>query len=281
MDKNHHGVFPSVDDMSGNNEMKVVILAGGLGTRISEETTTKPKPMVEIGGMPILWHIMKIYSHHGFNDFIICLGYKGYMIKEFFANYFLHMADITIDMKKNRTEVHQAYSEPWKVTLIDTGPDTMTGGRIKRVQGYTDNKTFMCTYGDGVANINISELVKFHKGHKKTATLTAVSHPGRGGVWNKPLKIGNGKDVKDCMDRPSAERGFVNGGFFVLEQNVFDHLNGDGTVWEKTPLGRLAEKGELHAFFHNGFWQPLDTPRDMNYLNGLWSKGRAPWKCWK
>jgi glucose-1-phosphate cytidylyltransferase len=258
--------------------MKVIILAGGYGTRLSEEPAQTPKPMVEIGGMPLLWHIMKIYSYHGFNDFIVCLGYKGYVIKEFFANYFLHMADITIDLKKNKTEVHQTMSEPWKVTLVDTGQDSGTGGRMKKIETYIGSETFMLTYGDGVSNIDIKELVRFHKTHGKLATITAVTPPGRFGN----LRLVEGTKVKSFVEKPQGESaGFNNGGFFVLEPKVFGLIKGDKTMWEKTPLETLAKRGQLQAYIHKGFWQPVDTLREKNYLEHLWASGKAPWKLWK
>ena len=264
-----------IDHMS---DMKVIILAGGYGTRMSEETAQKPKPMVEVGGMPLLWHIMKIYSHYGYNDFVICLGYKGYVIKEFFANYFLHMADITIDLKKNRTEVHQTMSEPWKVTLVDTGQDTGTGGRMRKVQRYVGDGTFMLTYGDGLSSVNIKELVKFHKGHGKAATVTAVTPPGRFGN----LKIADGTRVRSFIEKPQGDSaGVISGGFFVLETSVFDLIKDDKTMWEKRPLETLAKKGQIQAFIHRDFWQPVDTLRDKNYLESLWASGKAPWKVWK
>ena len=257
--------------------MKVVILAGGLGTRISEETVLKPKPMIEIGGKPLLWHVMKIYSVYGYNDFIICLGYKGYIIKEYFKNYFLHMSDITFDLKKNEVKVHENFSEPWCVTLIDTGLETMTGGRIKRIEQYVKNETFLMTYGDGLADINLKKLVSHHKKHGKYATLTAVQPPGRFGA----LDIGQNFKVQKFLEKPAGDGGWVNGGFFVLEPEIFDFLKDDKTIWERTPLEHLASEGHLFSSMHNGFWYALDTLRDKNYLEDLWSKGQAPWKCWK
>jgi glucose-1-phosphate cytidylyltransferase len=257
--------------------MKVVILAGGLGTRISEETVARPKPMVEIGGRPILWHIMKIYSHYGFNEFIICLGFKGYMIKEYFSNYFLHMSDVTFDMCKNSMEVHQQYAEPWKVTLVDTGEETMTGGRLKRVAAYVGNETFLMTYGDGVGNIDIQELVKFHKKHKKYATLTSVQPSGRFGALN----LDENKNVVSFQEKPKGDGSWINGGFFVLEPRVFDLLHSDETVWEREPLETLAKERQLLAYPHTDFWQPMDTLRDKNLLEELWRSERAPWKLWK
>ncbi len=257
--------------------MKVVILAGGLGTRISEETSIRPKPMVEIGGRPILWHIMKTYSAYGLNDFIICCGYKGYVIKEFFANYFLHTADVTFDMTENRMYTHQSHSEPWKVTLVDTGDETMTGGRIKRVKKFVGEDTFCMTYGDGVSDVNIHQLIEFHCGNKKKATLTAVQPPGRFGI----LDISeNGSLVKSFQEKPSGDGGFINGGFFVLEPDVFDLIKDDKTIWEREPLEKLAKEGQLNAYKHDGFWQPMDTLRDKMKLEELWQKDQAPWKVW-
>lgn len=256
--------------------MKVVLLAGGLGTRISEETSTRPKPMVEIGGKPILWHIMKIYSHYGFNDFVVCLGYKGYVIKEYFANYFLHTSDVTFDMANNKMEVHQNYAEPWKVTLVDTGADTMTGGRLKRVEKYINNETFMMTYGDGVGNVDIAELVKFHKSHGKKATLTSTQPSGRFGALNLNAK----EEVISFQEKPAGDGSWINAGFFVLEPSVFKYLDGDDTIWERKPLESLANTNELVAYKHNGFWQPMDTLRDKNHLEELWSTNKAPWKLW-
>jgi glucose-1-phosphate cytidylyltransferase len=257
--------------------MKAVILAGGLGTRISEETSIRPKPMVEIGGKPILWHIMKIYSAHGINDFIVCCGYKGYIIKEYFANYFLHMSDVTFDMKNNHMEVHQRYAEPWKVTLVDTGEDTMTGGRLKRVADYIYNEDCFClTYGDGVSNINISDLIAFHKEQNVKATLTAAVPPGRFGA----LDIIQNK-VNSFMEKPKGDGAMINGGFFVLSPMVIDYITDDMTIWEREPLEQLAKEGELAAFHHHGFWQPMDTLRDKMHLEELWQSGKAPWKVWK
>lgn len=256
--------------------MKIVILAGGLGTRISEESHLKPKPMIEIGGRPILWHIMKIYSSYGFNDFVICCGYKGYVIKEYFANYFLHNSDITINLKNNKVEVHENSSEPWNVTVVDTGEDTMTGGRVKRVQKYLKPKEDFClTYGDGVSDVNIADLVKFHKEHGKTATVTATRPPGRFGQ----LHI-EGKTVTHFEEKPVGDGGYINGGFFVLNSDVLDLIPDDSTVWEKGPLESITKAGQLAAFQHDGFWQPMDTLRDKNYLESLWSAGKAPWKKW-
>lgn len=257
--------------------MKAVILAGGLGTRISEETSVRPKPMVEIGGKPILWHILKMYSSHGINDFIICCGYKGYVIKEYFANYFLHMSDVTFDMGHNKMEVHQRYAEPWRVTLIDTGETSMTGGRLKRVADYIkDEESFCFTYGDGVSDINISELIKFHKKQGKKATITATLPPGRFGA----LEISN-HQVNSFREKPRGDGALINGGFFVLSPDVIKYIEGDNTIWEKEPLERLAGEGELSAFEHTGFWQPMDTLRDKQLLEDLWQNGDAPWKVWK
>lgn len=256
--------------------MKAVILAGGLGTRISEETSTRPKPMIEIGGKPILWHILKNYSHHGINDFIICCGYKGYVIKEYFANYFLHMSDVTFDMSKNSMEVHQRNAEPWKVTLVDTGEDTMTGGRIKRIADYVkDEEAFCLTYGDGVSDVNITELVSFHKEQNVKATLTATIPLGRFGALG--LK---GSKVNSFMEKPKGDGAMINGGFFVLSPEVIEYITDDTTSWEREPLERLALEGNLAAFQHNGFWQPMDTLRDKIQLEELWQSGKAPWKVW-
>lgn len=256
--------------------MKAVILAGGLGTRISEETTLKPKPMVEIGGRPILWHIMKIYSSHGINDFIICCGYKGYVIKEYFANYFLHMSDVTFDMLHNKMEVHQNNAEPWRVTLVDTGDQTMTGGRLGRVREYVGKEDFCFTYGDGVSDINIGELVSYHKKMGLKATLTAVQPPGRFGS----LDLDENR-ITGFQEKPVGDGGWINGGFFVCSPGVLDYIEGDDTVWERQPLERLAAEGNLAAHFHKGFWQPMDTLRDKNHLEELWANGKAPWKIWK
>jgi glucose-1-phosphate cytidylyltransferase len=256
--------------------MKVVILAGGLGTRLSEETVLKPKPMVEIGGKPILWHIMKIYSHYGFNDFVICLGFKGYIIKEYFSNYFLHMSDVTFDMKTNSMEVHQQSAEPWRVTLVDTGQESMTGGRVKRVASYLGNEPFMLTYGDGVADVNIAALVECHQQHGRQATVTSVLPMGRFGALN----LGEDNKVLGFQEKPKGDGSWVNGGFFVLEPGVLDRLESDATVFEKEPLEDLAREGELLAYKHFGFWQPMDTLRDKNHLEELWSAGSAPWKVW-
>lgn len=255
--------------------MKVIILAGGLGTRISEESHLRPKPMIEVGGKPIIWHIMKMYSSHGVNDFVICLGYKGYVIKEYFSNYFLHMSDVTFSMSDNSMEIHQEFVEPWKVTLIDTGEHTMTGGRIKRVAEYVKDETFCLTYGDGVSDINISELIAFHKLSGRQATVTAIQPPGRFGV----LKIDNGA-VNHFKEKPTGDGAWVNGGFFVIEPSVLQYIDGDDTVWEQQPLQRLAAKGQLSAYQHEGFWQPMDTLRDKTRLEELWSGDKAPWKSW-
>ena len=256
--------------------MKAVILAGGLGTRISEESDLKPKPMIEIGGKPILWHIMKTYSHHGINDFIICCGYKGYVIKEYFANYFLHMSDVTFDMQRNKMEVHQRHAEPWRVTLVDTGEDTMTGGRLKRVGPYLQGEEVFClTYGDGVSNINISKLVEFHKKHGKDATLTSVSLPGRFGA----LDI-HDNQIKKFTEKPKGDGALVNGGFFVLSPKVLERISGDDCIWENEPLKGLASDGHLMSYMHEGFWHPMDTLRDAIYLQELWDQGKAPWKTW-
>ncbi len=257
--------------------MKVVILAGGKGTRLAEETVTRPKPMVEIGEKPILWHIMKSYSHHGFNDFVICLGYKGYLIKEYFSNYFLHNCDVTFDMSSNEMRVHQNVNEPWRVTLVDTGADTMTGGRIKRVSEYLGDETFMLTYGDGVADIDIKGLVDFHRSHGKQATVTAVQPLGRFGAMGVTPE-GN---VSVFQEKPVGDGSWVNGGFFVLEPAVLDYLSGDETIWEREPLEQIAARGALVAYRHQGFWQPMDTLRDKQYLEDEWESGQAPWKVWK
>jgi glucose-1-phosphate cytidylyltransferase len=257
--------------------MKAVILAGGLGTRISEETSTRPKPMVEIGGKPILWHIMKTYSAHGINDFVICCGYKGYVIKEYFANYFLHMSDVTFDMQHNKMEVHQRYAEPWKVTLVDTGEETMTGGRLKRVAEYVkDEEAFCLTYGDGVSDVNITELIAFHKAQNVKATLTAAIPPGRFGALDM-----SGNKVNSFMEKPKGDGAMINGGFFVLSPQVIDYIADDHITWERDPLERLAAEGNLAAYHHNGFWQPMDTLRDKVHLEELWQSGKAPWKVWE
>lgn len=256
--------------------MKAVILAGGLGTRLSEETGARPKPMIEIGGRPILWHIMKMYSSHGINDFIICCGYKGYIIKEYFANYFLHMSDVTFDMKSNNMNVHNKRAESWKVTLVDTGDNSMTGGRLLRIKEYLKkDESFCLTYGDGVGDINLTSSIKFHNEHGKDATLTAVYPPGRFGA----LDLVDGV-VKSFKEKPKGDGGMINGGFFVLKPSVIDLIESDATIWEKDPLSKLAEKGELMAFEHHGFWQPMDTLRDKVHLEELWSSNNAPWKSW-
>ena len=257
--------------------MKAVILAGGFGTRLSEETGVKPKPMVEIGDRPILWHIMKIYSAAGINDFIICLGYKGHIIKEYFANYSLHLSDITFDLKNNRTHVHQNETEPWKVTLVHTGENTMTGGRIKRIQSYLGNETFCLTYGDGVSNVDIQDLVQFHKAQKALVTLTAVQPPGRFGAFS----LGHGQNkIVTFKEKPQGDGAWINGGFFVLETAALNYIDGDDTVWEREPMERLAKEGKIAAYRHQGFWQPMDTLRDKNFLENLWASGEAPWKVW-
>ena len=257
--------------------MKAVILAGGLGTRISEETALKPKPMIEIGGKPILWHIMKIYSHYGINEFIICCGYKGYVIKEYFANYFLHQSDITFDMSNNEMKIHQERAEPWKVTLIDTGDKTMTGGRIKRIKDYLDNNDddFCLTYGDGVANIDIKELINFHKSHGKIVTLSSVFPQARFGSLDVEKN-----QVKNFVEKPRGDGALINGGFFIVNKKGLDFIDGDSTIWEQEPLINFANKGELIAYRHEGFWQPMDTLRDKNYLEELWESDKAPWKLW-
>ena len=255
--------------------MKVVLLAGGLGTRISEESHLRPKPMIEIGGRPILWHIMKIYSHYGLNDFIVCCGYKSYSIKEYFANYFLHVSDVTFDLKNNKMEVHHNESEPWKVTLVDTGEQTMTGGRLKRIRSYLGDEDFCMTYGDGVADINIKELIEFHQKHKQLATLTAAQSPGRFGALSL-----DGDKVKTFQEKPAGDGNWINGGFFVLNPKVINLIDGDQTIWEKEPLEKLAQDKKLQAYHHKGFWQPMDTLRDKNYLEELWRTNKAPWKKW-
>ena len=258
--------------------MKAVILAGGVGSRISEESHLKPKPMIEIGGMPILWHIMKIYSHHGVNDFIICCGYKGYMIKEYFSNYFMHMSDITIDLANNEMEIHRVKAEPWKVTLVDTGNETMTGGRLKRVKPYLSaSEPFCLTYGDGVSDVDISALIKFHYQHGLNATITAAYPPGRFGA----LDIQENNLVSSFKEKPKGDGGMINAGFFVLSPNVIDFVDGDLTLFEREPLEQLAESHQLAAFQHTGFWQPMDTMRDKNHLEQLWESGNAPWKVWE
>jgi len=256
--------------------MKAVILAGGLGTRLSEETILHPKPMIKIGGKPILWHIMKIYSAHNINDFIICLGYKGYMIKEYFANYLLHMSDVTFDFKKNYMQVHEQNTEPWKVTLVDTGEYTMTGGRLKRIEKYLSKSDFSLTYGDGVGDINITELINFHKKQSSLATCTATQPPGRFGSLN----ITHNK-VESFSEKPPGDGAWVNGGFFILSPKVLKYIDGDKTIWENEPMQSLSQKGQLSAYKHKGFWQPMDTLRDKNVLEDLWASGKAPWKMWK
>jgi glucose-1-phosphate cytidylyltransferase len=256
--------------------MKCVILAGGLGTRISEESVLRPKPMIEIGGRPIIWHIMKIYSAYGIYDFVVCLGYKGYVIKEYFANYFLHMSDITIDMKDNSMQVHQKNVEPWRVTLVETGEGTQTGGRLKRVAPYLEKEEDFCfTYGDGVADVNIGALVQFHRAQKLQATLTAAQAPGRFGA----LEL-EGSQVTSFVEKPKGDGGWINGGFFVLSPRVIDYIGDDQTVWEREPLEHLAREHQLAAYFHRGFWQPMDTLRDKNHLEQLWAGGNPPWKIW-
>ena len=266
-----------IEKPKGETKMKVVILAGGFGTRLSEETHLKPKPMVEIGGRPLLWHIMKIYSAYGFHDFIICLGYKGYIIKEYFAQYFLYMSDVTIDLKENRIEFHNSRAEAWRVTLVDTGLYTQTGGRIKRVASYIGNETFMLTYGDGVGDINIRELLKFHRSHGRLATVTAVQPLGRFGA----LVLNGGNEVLSFQEKPKGDRAWINGGFFVLEPGIFEYIEGDHMPWEDKPLRTLAAEGQLMAYKHFGFWHCMDTLRDKQYLEKLWNSGKAPWRVWK
>jgi len=256
--------------------VKAVILAGGMGTRISEETALRPKPMVEIGGKPILWHILKIYAAHGINDFVICLGYKGYVIKEYFANYFMHMSDITFDMAANKMEVHDAKAEPWKVTLVDTGDNTMTGGRLKRVKKYLGDEDFCFTYGDGVGDIDITALLAHHKADKCLATLTATQPPGRFGA----LKLDTVHRISGFQEKPQGDGGWINGGFFVLSPKVIDYIDDDDTIWERQPMERLAAEGQMSAYKHAGFWQPMDTLRDKLLLEELWASGKAPWKVW-
>ena len=255
--------------------MKAVILAGGLGTRLSEETVLRPKPMVEIGGMPILWHVMKIYSAHGINDFIICAGYKGYLIKEYFANYFLHMSDVTFDMANNRMEVHARHAEPWKVTVVDTGEATMTGGRLRRVKDYLGNEPFCFTSGDGVADVDIQALIRFHQAHGCEATLTAVQPPGRFGAL-----VMEDSRITRFQEKPPGEGAWINGGFFVLNPSVVDRIAGDATIWERDPMESLARDRQMHAYKHEGFWQPMDTLREKVHLEELWASGKAPWKKW-
>ena len=255
--------------------MKAVILAGGLGTRISEESSIKPKPMIEVGGKPILWHIMKIYSSNGINDFVICCGYKGYLIKEYFSNYFMHMSDITVDLNSNEVEVHHKRAEPWKITLVDTGETTQTGGRLKKVKDYLDDD-FCMTYGDGLSSIDIKALVNFHKNHENLATITAVQPPGRFGS----LVINKNNKVESFIEKPQGDGGWINGGFFVLKPSVIDFIESDATIWEKDPLEKLAEMKELNCFIHDGFWRPMDTLRDKTILEDMWMKDSAPWKTW-
>jgi glucose-1-phosphate cytidylyltransferase len=260
-----------------NQTMKAVILAGGLGTRLSEETTIKPKPMVEIGGRPILWHIMKLYSHHGINDFIICCGYKGYVIKEYFANYFMHMSDVTFDMRSNSVRVHHKRAEPWTVTLVDTGEDSMTGGRLRRVAEYVkDDPAFCFTYGDGVGNVDIRASIDFHLMHGKHATVTASFPPGRFGAL-----VIQQQRVASFQEKPKGDGAMINAGFFVLSPAVLDYIDHDGTLWEQEPMDRLAKDGQLMAYEHSGFWQPMDTLRDKHLLEDLWTSGKAPWKVWE
>lgn len=256
--------------------MKAVILAGGLGTRIAEESDMKPKPMVEVGGKPLLWHIMKIYAHHNIKDFVICLGYKGYIIKEFFVNYYRHMSDMTIDLKTGEVRILNNQAEDWLITLVDTGPETMTGGRLKRVAPYLADETFCLTYGDGLSDINISAKLEFHRQHGKLATVTAVQPPGRFGVLN----IDSNHHVLSFEEKPSDEIGWINGGFFVLEPGIIEYIEGDNTSWERAPLANLAKSGQLAAFQHTGFWQPCDTLRDKRELDALWATGKAPWCTW-
>jgi glucose-1-phosphate cytidylyltransferase len=257
--------------------MKAVILAGGRGTRISEESGLRPKPMIEIGGKPILWHIMKLYSEAGVNDFVICLGYKGYMIKEYFANYFLHTSDVTIDVKENRMEVHSKYAEPWRVTLVDTGAKTMTGGRVKRIAPYVQNEDFCLTYGDGVSDLNIRKLLEFHKSHGRVATVTAVQPQGRFGSVQVEGEDGR---VTEFVEKPLGDGQWINAGFFVVSPKIFSYVDGDDTIWERAPMERLTREGELSAFRHEGFWHAMDTMRDRTHLEELWASGKAPWKTW-
>ncbi|ACT95804.1 glucose-1-phosphate cytidylyltransferase [Dyadobacter fermentans] len=256
--------------------MKVVLLAGGLGTRLSEETVSRPKPMVEIGGKPILWHIMKIYAAHGFNDFVICLGYKGYVIKEYFANYFLHQSDVTFDMIENKMVIHNSQAEPWKVTLVDTGYETMTGGRVKRVAQYINNEPFLLTYGDGVGNVDISGLIEYHRQNKKLLTVTAVQPSGRFGALN----ISEANQVNSFLEKPKGDGAWINGGFFVCEPEVLNYITGDSTVFEAEPLEQIAADGHMVAYKHTGFWKPMDTLRDKHELENLWGSNNAPWKNW-
>lgn len=256
--------------------MKVVILAGGLGTRLSEETSLKPKPMVEIGGMPILWHIMKLYSAHGFNEFVICLGYKSYMVKEYFANYFMHKSDVTINLKDNSLKVHDTYAEPWQITLVDTGLNSMTGGRIKRIAKHINNETFMLTYGDGVSNVNIKELVKYHQSSGKLCTVTAVQPSGRFGALN----LDSNNAVTSFMEKPKGDGAWINGGFFVCEPKVIDYIENDSTIWEREPMEQIAADKQMTAFKHDGFWKPMDTLRDKQELEADWNNDTAKWKVW-
>lgn len=255
--------------------MKAVLLAGGLGTRISEETVVRPKPLIEIGGKPLLWHIMKTYASHLVTDFIICCGYKGYMIKEYFCNYYLHNSDVTVDLNKNTLDIHRNNAEPWRITLVDTGPNTMTGGRIRRVSEYLNGETFCCTYGDGIGNVDITALLEFHRRSGRLATMTAVQPPGRFGT-----SVIDGDRVVEFEEKPRGDGGWINGGFFVLEPGVFDLLDSDASIWEQAPMKSLAERGQLSAYRHLGFWQPVDTLREKNTLEELWASGRAPWKTW-
>jgi glucose-1-phosphate cytidylyltransferase len=257
--------------------MKVVILAGGLGTRLSEETVVKPKPMVEIGGMPILWHIMKIYSKHGFNDFVICLGYKGYVVKEYFANYYLHKSDITLDLGNNSIQVHDSQAEPWRITLVDTGDNSMTGGRIKRIEPYVNNERFMLTYGDGLGDINISELHAYHQNRGKLCTVTSVQPSGRFGA----LDLGEDFVVRSFLEKPKGDGSWINGGYMVCEPDVFNYItDGDNTIWEQKPMEGIASDGQMIAYKHHGFWRPMDTLKDKNDLNEMWQSDKAPWKIW-
>lgn len=256
--------------------MKTVILAGGLGTRISEETDLKPKPMIEVGGLPILWHIMKTYSFYGFHEFIICLGYRGYIIKEYFANYFLHMTDVMIDISQNKIDILHKKAEPWKITLIDTGLSTMTGGRIKQIQKYVEDQTFFLTYGDGLCNVNINDLLSFHKSHKSALTVTAVQPPGRFGTMN----VSGESKVTTFQEKPKGDGNWCNGGFFVCDSPVFDEISGNEAIWEREPMENLAKKNEIIAYKHNDFWHPMDTLRDKLHLDNLWKTGKAPWKVW-
>jgi glucose-1-phosphate cytidylyltransferase len=257
--------------------MKVVLLAGGLGTRLSEETDIRPKPMVEIGGKPIIWHIMKLYSHYGFNEFVVCLGYKGYVIKEFFANLFLHLSDVTIDISNNEIKVHNSPVDKWKITLVETGSHTMTGGRIKRIKEYTDNKRFMLTYGDGVSNVNIEELLSFHEEKRKMCTVTAVQPSGRFGV----LQINEDNEVESFHEKRAEDSGWINGGFFVCEPGIFDFIKDDDTIWERDPLEAIARQNQLASYKHKGFWKPMDSLKDKMDLNELWNKNQADWKVWQ